>query len=287
MTIEVVNFTDTKTLFSNLEALALDRRDVLFRGHRDASWEVASTLSRYTTMPLRSYAPDLEDNLLFFMYKMKSLGQIPFSKLERRAVLEFARHHGIPTPVIDFSWSPYVAAYFAFSSIQWKHGSPPQDAAIISVDMQKLGQGWVRTFGLPPSEYDKFMHEDDDFFGRGYPADVLKFMYFPASWNTRMQRQQGSFLYDAIDYAGTGAFRSLEDFIRSIDEPTDATTGTKLPTMTKFLAPHNIVGDVLARLEMTNVSGSNLLDHEGVAVDVMSGYNHNRKIGYTWDMIFE
>ena len=46
---------------------------------------------------------------------------LPFTEDNRRARLEFGRHYGIPSPLIDFSYSPYVATFFAFN------GARPDD----------------------------------------------------------------------------------------------------------------------------------------------------------------
>ena len=49
------------------------------------------------------------------------------------------------------------------------------------------------------------------FFGDDYPQHELKFFAFPASWNIRMQRQMGAFLYDTNRYGRS--LKDVEEFI--------------------------------------------------------------------------
>jgi hypothetical protein len=45
-----------------------------------------------------------------FIVNLISIGvTLPFDQDDRRGRLEFARHYGVPSPLIDFSQSPYVA----------------------------------------------------------------------------------------------------------------------------------------------------------------------------------
>jgi hypothetical protein len=133
-------------------------------------------------------------------------------------------------------------------------------------------------------EYDNFMYERGPLFGHGYPAGILKFIRFPASWNKRMQRQMGTFIYDSLNYEHLNC-RNFEDFIGALKEPIDTATGVATPIMTRVFIPRKAAGEAFSRLDLMGVNATRLYgDHGGAAADVYNAYNYNRKTGYSWDL---
>jgi hypothetical protein len=97
------------------------RSQLIFRGQGDANWSLETTLDRW-----RKFENDLdrEDCVRALLDQFsRELGHLEVSPLEeiRGEALELlARHHGLPSPLMDWTQSPYVAAYFAFESAQFK-----------------------------------------------------------------------------------------------------------------------------------------------------------------------
>jgi hypothetical protein len=87
-----------------------------YRGERDERWPLFSSLSRY----LQSFgvAPGAwtrQEARILRVFKRKAhqfLEQPPESDDDFQW-LALMQHHGAPTRLIDFTWSPYVAAFFA------------------------------------------------------------------------------------------------------------------------------------------------------------------------------
>src|SRR5882757_9893311 len=91
----------------------------LFRGQRDAEWELETSLERFCSnhrVPPRKRSA-LESRLLREFRRTYHLyaGHVP----EKDSVPEWMsimQHHGAPTRLLDFTYSIYVAAYFATES---------------------------------------------------------------------------------------------------------------------------------------------------------------------------
>lgn len=98
----------------------------IYRGQAMASWSLASSLERSPT--LLELDHDIE-RVLVAEYRRairtfdKDIKE-PETTLEWLALLQ---HHGTPTRLLDFSMSPYIAAYFAF---QEDHPNQAEPVAI-------------------------------------------------------------------------------------------------------------------------------------------------------------
>jgi FRG domain len=295
MTITKIRPRSASAAFKVLENLAHDGQASLFRGHRDAKWRIESTLSRHRPIPFnRNLAHDLDETISYFIVKLQSIGiTLPFEKENRLARLEYARHYGVPSPLIDFSFSPYNAMFFAFNGVRPHQVKKKGDrAAICCLNIHELAGVWARNCAVQPNgkvdqalfnkEYSEFLNEPVPLFSQGYPPGMLKYISLPASWNRRMLRQLGVFLYDTLDYKQAG-FSDLEAYLDQPEIPSNPPSGKVM--LTKVLIPHKFGSEIFERLELMGVTATHLYDsHEGAAADVINAHNYSRKTGYTWNV---
>lgn len=103
-----------KALRDNLEELA--NAGWAFRGQADASWPLESSLTRYLKTfggSPAEWMPRERHGLHTFKRKAHLLLPRTPDEDETLEWLALMQHHGAPTRLLDFSWSPYVAAFFA------------------------------------------------------------------------------------------------------------------------------------------------------------------------------
>jgi hypothetical protein len=87
-----------------------------FRGERDERWPLYSSLSRYfQNFGIKREAWCEQESRILRIFKRKAhqfLDKPPDADDDFQW-LALMQHHGAPTRLIDFTWSPYVAAFFA------------------------------------------------------------------------------------------------------------------------------------------------------------------------------
>ncbi len=154
---KTVSWLDFKRDIQRYSSMELSkRRTFIFRGHGDSRWKLNSTLDRIK--------PDISDSerdhllrdiLTDFNKETIALGVDGFDPPADPIGWEtLARHHGLPTTMIDWTESPYVAAYFAFSSIP-KSGA--KHASVWCLSLAAFGKDspdyrlirWDENIGIP------------------------------------------------------------------------------------------------------------------------------------------
>lgn len=117
----------------------------IYRGQRLASWGLTSTVHRTSLVrsiqDLKGYAdfmlPPVHEALEAWVGRSWNLAEA----LGLAEFLAFLQHSSFPTPLLDWTSSPYIAAYFVFESVN--HFAPQsENVAIFSFNQR----AWSSTF---------------------------------------------------------------------------------------------------------------------------------------------
>jgi hypothetical protein len=142
------------------------KNTVLFRGQQYSEWPLETTLERktnrtYTVSHYLSQSIRLVHELeaiTGLKWGIEDLPSIQKEKEERQHelfgpylprldYLLYLRHHGYPSPLLDWSESPYIAAYFAISEVS--RSTVPEQRAVVYAYIDSIDSGKSFESGFP------------------------------------------------------------------------------------------------------------------------------------------
>jgi hypothetical protein len=186
------------------------RHKFLFRGQANPEWQLISSFDR-----IFEDKRDADKILTHFINECKNQGLFDEKILtDKNVALALGQHYGLPTRLLDWSESPYFAAFFAFTG------------AISSIDKQEHVAIWV-------------FNNDENIWRQDLGVQIINALSLP---NIRLRNQFGKFTLLK------SPFNSLEEHIKQIKTNTDA------PLLIKCLIPSSDIIMALADLDAMGIN---------------------------------
>jgi hypothetical protein len=210
-----------------------------FRGQRDAALPLFSALSRYfLTYGVNPRAWTEQEERILRIFRRKAihfLDHVPEHDDEFQW-LALMQDHGAPTRLLDFTWSPYVAAFFALHNAV-------ADAAIFACNPVEIEKVKKLDMEKPGVFRKTFLSKPEPFVWMGEPHTM----------NRRLIAQSGTFIVPAL------LDRPLEDILAGYDNPKG--------TLVKFILPADKIRDKgMRELYKMNITQATLFpDLDGLA----------------------
>jgi hypothetical protein len=218
-----------------------------FRGQREASWTLQTSLERsirveYSRGDISGHYHDRQAGKMLlpnFKRRAKQYIADPPSQDDPTSYLSWMQHYGVPTRLLDWTYAPSIALYFALESAS--HGDA---GAVWAVDLDWLETKKKETLGS--HRYELF-------------SDIGKIPLIvrvdPYERNPRLDAQRGFFLWKLVEK--TPFFDQI--FTDMILHPAIP----KLPVIRKLDVPIKLRSELLEELRRINVTRTTLFPPDG------------------------
>jgi hypothetical protein len=238
------------TLKNRRKETGLHVSSPIFRGQAKESWKLMTTLERYSQ---KKYSREdyydillaIEPAVASFTSKSWNIspdeiidkaGPSPPAPPPRYDFMIYLRHHGFPSPLLDWSSSPYVAAFFAF---QPRIEDKEENIAIYS---------YIEYYGSAKG-------------GRGDQARIVGLgPYVQTHKRHYIQQCQYTICEKYLD----------DRYVYSNHEEAFARNEPRQDLLTKYLIPRNDRAKVLSKLDLMNINSYSLFVNEESLMDTLA-----------------
>lgn len=243
----------------------------VYRGQANSEWSLNSALDRACPSEKRIHY----EIISLQEFKRNAIHYLMFDKLPSSTLgwLSIMQHHGIPTRLVDFSESPFIALFFAITPMMNCYNSFTE-GAIFVLDyrkIMKISKEKGKSIGinwdiLLPDKNDALFDICSEIeYSDNIPT--LGICLEPSITNLRLHRQQGTF------FLSSNIRKSISETL-SMDYYQD-------DVVSKIVFPEKIKYDIYNRLRLMNINFSNLYcDIDGFSKDIVNRMNfeiHNMK----------
>ena len=246
------------------DAVTGRRRDTgVYRGAANANAPLLTSLDRLGGVNPPHTKAGLEEHVLrnYMRYARAHEGTTRVTDWEE---LFSAQHHGVPTRLLDWTYSPLVAAFFATRPYDNDDHRERHDRAVWRLDWQLVHRAFgFRPIALSPSDLDSLFSADGQatpwqLFNLDAKAPPFACLVEPPSLDQRIVAQASVFTLC------TDTSHSFDEFLATHD---------LAPALTKFVIRSEHVAQLRDQLDLVGVDERRLFpDLDGVAAAIRRYY---------------